>query len=50
MKCIKNFILILLFIFPISNSFGAMVTVYKLDEQATSDELDATTDKSGSSV
>ena len=26
MKCIKNFILILLFIFPISNSFGAMVT------------------------
>ena len=26
MKFIKNFILILLFIFPISNSFGAMVT------------------------
>jgi len=27
MKFIKNFILILLFIFPISNSFGAMVTL-----------------------
>ena len=26
MKFIKNFILILLFILPISNSFGAMVT------------------------
>ena len=26
MKFIKNFILILLFIFPISNSFGAMHT------------------------
>ena len=26
MKFIKNFILILLFIFPISNSFGAMDT------------------------
>ena len=29
MKFIKNFILILLFILPISNSFGAMVTTIK---------------------
>jgi len=35
MKCIKNFILILLFIFPISNSFGAMVT--EVDDQEFGD-------------
>ena len=32
MKFIKNFILILLFIFPISNSFGAMVTEVDSDQ------------------
>ena len=35
MKFIKNFILILLFIFPISNSFGAMVT--EVDDQEFGD-------------
>jgi len=38
MKCIKNFILILLFIFPISNSFGAMVTF--VQEAAVDDSSD----------
>jgi hypothetical protein len=33
MKFIKNFILILLFIFPISNSFGAMVTEVDSDQE-----------------
>ena len=32
MKFIKNFILILIFIFPISNSFGAMVTEVDSDQ------------------
>ena len=38
MKFIKNFILILLFIFPISNSFGAMVTI--VQEAAVDDSSD----------
>ena len=32
MKFIKNFILILLFILPISNSFGAMVTKVQIKQ------------------
>ena len=38
MKFIKNFILILLFILPISNSFGAMVT--KIQSAAVNDRSD----------
>ncbi|WP_415275346.1 hypothetical protein ABXT68_05215 [Candidatus Pelagibacter sp. Uisw_116] len=45
MKFIKNFILILLFIFPISNSFGAMVTF--VDSFQVSNGTSAGTDRAG---
>jgi len=45
MKFIKNFILILLFIFPISNSFGAMVTF--VDSFQVSNGRLQTTDRAG---
>ncbi|MDB9741138.1 hypothetical protein OAB08_03830, partial [Candidatus Pelagibacter ubique] len=45
MKFIKNFILILLFILPISNSFGAMVTF--VDSFQVSNGTNAGTDRAG---
>ena len=45
MKFIKNFILILLFILPISNSFGAMVTF--VDSFQVSNGESQTTDRAG---
>ena len=39
MKFIKNFILILLFIFPISNSFGAMVTKVQTKQFTDNNDL-----------
>ena len=48
MNFLKKIILVLIFLFPISNSFGAMVTL--VDALAVSDGNDSDTDKEVSGI